>query len=294
MCNTLVLSKTWHVAKVFAPNNFQVARLLAICTKYIWQNNHEKIARCNLQAPISKGGLNLLPITEQALALQISDMLRIAHDPQPLWARIIKYWLADSIRNIKPEWRNLLGNSALKHVIGKKPIQHTLLLPPLKFFCATNTSKNENVRTIRSVLRSSVKLQIPGPTAQDLFLKTQNEWKEIFDHNFETLGKPRHANIRFLFLHNALPSLKNIQKWTRNNNLDINCKGCGEPETTLHIFECPRMFAVWTECILAIHPTVDLNTLPTKLITNPPKDLFIETLIHETTHQIWLARNTPV
>jgi len=35
VCNTLVLSKTWHVARVYTPNKHHCARLLAICAKYI-------------------------------------------------------------------------------------------------------------------------------------------------------------------------------------------------------------------------------------------------------------------
>jgi len=138
--------------------------------------------------PIAKGGLNLLPILDQTLALQVSDILRVSSEPQPLWARLTKYWLADSMRSIKPEWRTLLGNNVPKHVIGLKPIQHALILPPLKMFCKINTSQNINVRTIRSVLTSSAKTQVPGRHAQDLFLKTQSQWKEIFGHNFQTLG----------------------------------------------------------------------------------------------------------
>jgi len=102
VCNTLVLSKAWHVARVYTPSKHQCDRLLAICAKYIWQNDHEKIARDILQMPIAKGGLNLLPILDQALALQVSDTLRVSCEPQPLCARLTKYWLADSMRNLKP------------------------------------------------------------------------------------------------------------------------------------------------------------------------------------------------
>ena len=290
VCNTLVLSKTWHVARVYTPNKQQCARLLAICAKYIWQNEHEKIARDILSIPIAKGGLNLLPILDQALSLQISDMLRITCQPQPLWAGLAKYWLADSLRSLKPEWRKLLGNNAPKFVIGMKPLQHALIMPPLKLFCKSN-SKTQSVRTIRTVLTSSAKIQVPGRHARDLFHKTESEWKQIFKHDFQTLGKPRHANTRFLFLHNALPSLQNIQKWSRNRNANLGCKLCGQTETTPHIFECPGRFTVWTECILALHPKIKMETSPIGLITNPPNDVFIQTLVHETTHQIWLARN---
>jgi len=69
------------------------------------------------------------------------------------------------------------------------------------------------------------------------------------------------------------------------------CKLCGQIETTPHIFECPCRFTVWTECIIALHPTVKIETSPISLITNPPRDIFVQTLVHETTHQIWLARN---
>jgi len=191
ICNSLVLSKTWHIARVYAPNKHQCARLLAICAKYIWQNDHEKISRDILQMPISKGGLNLLPILDQALSLQISDTLGIADEPQHLWARLVKYWLADAMRSLKPEWRKLLGNNVPKHVIGLKPIQHALIVPPLKLFGKTTTSKNENVRTIRSVLTSSAQTQVPGRHAQDLFHKTYSEWKEIFGHDFQTLGETK-------------------------------------------------------------------------------------------------------
>jgi len=112
VCNTLVLSKTWHVARIYTPNKNHCARLLAVCAKYIWQNDHEKIARDITQIPIAKGGLNLLPILDQALALQISDVLRIAHKPQPLWAGLTKYWLADYMLSMKSEWKNLLRNNA--------------------------------------------------------------------------------------------------------------------------------------------------------------------------------------
>jgi len=76
-----------------------------------------------------------------------------------------------------------------------------------------------------------------------------------------------------------------------NKIINPKCKLCGGIETTHHIFECPYRTTVWMECMIALHPTVNLEMSPMCLITNPPNDLFVQSLIHETTHEIWLARN---
>jgi len=127
--NSLVLSKAWHVGRVFLPDPKNLRCLLRLCFQYIWGKKHEPVRREILHLPLDRGGINFLPFLKQCAALQISDLMHMCADDEPLWCPYAKYWIADRVKDLAPEWRGLANNNRPKHVIGKKPNHYETLMP---------------------------------------------------------------------------------------------------------------------------------------------------------------------
>jgi len=125
--NSLVLSKAWHVGRVFLPKPYFSKRILKLCCQYIMGGEHETVRREILHLPLDRGGLNFLPMVKQCIALQISDLLRIKSEEEPPWCAFARYWIGDRVKGLLDRWGDIVPNTRPKHVTGKKPKHFELL-----------------------------------------------------------------------------------------------------------------------------------------------------------------------
>lgn len=127
--NTLIFSKAWHIGRIFLPSEATVKKLDAIVFPYIWDSPGELVSRKNMKLPFDRGGVNLLPVRTQCIALQLQDFLKFGDDDAPTWVLFTRYWLSDRIAKVLENWKKFRSNSLLKHVVGTKPLHHITLLP---------------------------------------------------------------------------------------------------------------------------------------------------------------------
>ena len=150
--NAFVLSKAWHVGRTFLPDLKCLRNLIKLCFQYIWSKSHEPVRRETMLLPLDKGGVNLLPILKQCVALQVSDLLHMCTVDEPPWCEFAKYWIGDRVKGLLPEWRGFANNNRPKHVIGPKPQHFEILLPYVKKALNGLDGKTPTIKAIRRVL----------------------------------------------------------------------------------------------------------------------------------------------
>ena len=162
--------------------------------------------------------------------------------------------------------------------------------------------KTPSTKTFRTELIQNKGIQSPSPSSRaEMRANVQFEinWKKCCQSNYHTLGNPKAANTFLKLLHNALPCLQRLQRWRGGTFLrggSSICKICMKAnENVLHIFTCPNWKSVWRNTINIIKPCLKSGPTVHHLITNTfvsDNKRLVHAFIHETLHQIWLARNS--
>lgn len=294
--NTLVLSKAWFLARVFLPKNRHLKEIEATAFKYISANKHEKIARKILTLPVSSGGIGLLAVEDQCQSLQAASFAEITSSKPPVWTKIALMWLAGVLSVITPAWDSLYSNPYLTTL----PKHYELILPFLRKVYPALTA-TVTVRTIRMTYNKIQDVTSPTLSARshhDAALHpVVTHWEKSVKQNYETAGSPGPADTFFRFIHDALPSLVNINKWFRRHSSDT-CLFCNShPESTAHIFLCNHWYPVWDHFIPIIsilRGTASFSriSIPKLITLNYRKPCKICNLfIFQIMHLIYLARN---
>ena len=290
--NAIVLSKAWHVGRIFLPDPATLRRLLKLCFQYVWQSGHETVKRETISLPLERGGLNLLPALKHCAALQISDLLRINTTDEPPWCAFAKYWIGDKVKNFKPEWHDLASNNRPKHVIGKKPHHFELIVPQLREGIKALDGKTPTIKTIRRGLAGDV--FAPIPEAQKHFqsvLGPNSKWETRVKHTFDACVPAKHLDTKFLFLHNALPVMANIAKWNRwHDGQNPKCPFCRVTETPFHLVSCRVTSEISKFSMDLVEDVLPGGMSPVAFLTGHHRHVTARSLAAETLHQIWRVR----
>ena len=259
--NTILLSKAWHVGRVYMPTTEAIRKIQKIVFQYIWAKSHEPITRETLFQPCKKGGLGLLQIKNQCAALQIKDYFQLNMLRAPFWTQYAIFWNSKQLKLISSFWSQLPEYTLYRR---NKPIQHNLLLQYLAKINPIDLNPNLNVKKIRELIMKEDETEYPKKSARDQIEKdfgVKINWEKALKSNFTTLGSPKHANIFFRILHNAVPALTIVKKWYRDANMNTICKVCGiEDETPAHIFLCPVWKEVWDLILPYINDIANAQT----------------------------------
>ena len=271
--NTMVLSKTWYLSAVYPPTPQSLRQINNKIFNYIWNSKHERIKRESLQLPVTQGGVGLLPIQVQTQAIQL------------------KYF-NDNESNLKEQIMKIQ-----KKRTHKEPKYY---VNTNKLYKTIQPLKENTVREIRKTIQNK---KNPNPIIPTTSIRTQIEqeitiqdYTKTTKRNYNTIGKPKQANTFLHVLHNSIPSKHNIQKWYRNDTIDITCSYCTNPETTLHIFTCTQWNPIWTKVaqILQLQDTKWQPKNTADIIFHQPTQKAKSTIIHTTIHHIYMARNNKV
>ena len=108
--NTLALSKVWFVANFFPASKTTEKEIKKEISVYLWQSHYaEPVKRKILNLPASRGGLGILDVTQQCLALRTIHILQIQEREHPHESVFFqKYHLALSLSSLAankhPKW----------------------------------------------------------------------------------------------------------------------------------------------------------------------------------------------
>ena len=242
--NSMVLSKVWHVGRVFAPTRAMKEEIESVVYgPYIWQDKHPTVSRSVLQLPIARGGINALPMDTQCSALQIHDFMELGNEEQPVWCSLAKYWIIHDIRDLAPEWRQIYDRTPLKHVVGRRPNWHVELLGNLKnVLINLGTHKDLTVKKIRAGLTLSDRLPeaaLEGRKKVQEGISFRIDWEYWTEQGYLAGGLPKHEDVHYLLGYNALMTCANMAKWFRWGKGKGKCPRCNSPsETVTHVFLC--------------------------------------------------------
>jgi len=117
------------------------------------------------------------------------------------------------------------------------------------------------------------------------------DWKKQTSLIFMDSSVPaRHRDTTFKLFHDALPTRQNIARWGRRGRFNANCATCGNPETSVHVFQCLVNRALVSE-ILAIVSAIPSGAFElAKFPFVAPKHPLARSLLLETIHQLWRRR----
>ena len=177
--------------------------------EYIWKGKHQTISNSNLFKPIEQGGIGLLPPLDQTYALQVSDLFLIGEQVPPAWIFYARYWVSSKVFRFHQDWNFLNTNRFPRNVQGKVPLHLDVLLRRLKD-CVQLKAKTAS--NIRRHLTSKFEMLSPLPSQiQDLrdHVKYRVDWKTMYQHNFNTIGYPKSAEIYLKFILNTIKDGKN-------------------------------------------------------------------------------------
>ena len=121
-------------------------------------------------------------------------------------------------------------------------------------------------------------------------------WSEVLKMNYYTFGPPKSADTFFLFIHDCLPSLVNIRKWFKPK-LSTTCMICdSQPETSLHVFLCPRWVPVWHSVISILSQKYTVKSITSAFLPDLVRknSKLFNTFVFATMRHIWIDRNAKV
>eukprot|EP00111_Clytia_hemisphaerica_P010113 TCONS_00029571-protein len=259
--NSMVLSKVWHVSRVF-PAIWGIARKIdgIVFKSYIWQDKREAVAREILHRSIPQGGINLLSVSAQGLALRLHDLLEMGKENQPLWCYLAGYWLIHDLRNLRPAWSDTYARSHVKHVAGPLPTWHAELLMKLKIVLPKlKDVKPLTVAKIRGALGDEqppeVIARVRRTVQQDVSFEI--DWKAWYSNSVRVATMPKHRDVQYLAGYNALGSAGNLAKWLRWEEGKGRCPRCNAPvETIPHIFLCYGMHSYQKSILALLRPVL--------------------------------------
>ena len=230
LLNSLILSKGWHVGRVFLPPPDIARKIMKMIFRYMWKGGHEIVSRENVHKPVLKGGLGLLHVFRQCVALQLNDLNRLKNDHRPFWGDLVRFWGAVPLRGLLPRWSSLHNEPGPTHILGKKPLHHGLLFEQARTLCSRITDPNRDppVREIRGLLEVN-----KANTPKDLGSFSREvghdvDWRKWPRRTFSLVLPPLAKNSAFLLYHRALKTKVNLAKWFRNNSsMNVGCHLCG-------------------------------------------------------------------
>ena len=295
MANTLLLSKAWHIGRVFLPDKSTIRRLDALVFPYIWQPNRELIGRINMKLPFEKGGVNLIPVDTQCIALQLQDFLKIGDDAGPSWVHFTRYWLGDRVGSLLKEWKKLKSNSLPKHVIGEKPLHHREILPHALEVFPKICPRTSTAQSIRKQIQKKDSLTETAVKArryiQNLIPTVKICWKSMSKHVYGLAAPAKHCDIRFRITHNAILSNSNMARWQHTGRkVCPKCVKCGEIEDTLHVFLCRSFAPLRFDILNTLGAILEPGTKFVDLIFFKCGHPLVQSVIAETLHQMWSSR----
>ena len=293
LINSIILSKAWHVGRVFTPPKKWLSRIEKAVFHHFWKGSTETVARQTLKRPLNKGGINILPIFQQCVALQIKDLWRIKLEEKPPWIFFEIYWLIDRLRTLFPELLNLATNTP-KHVIGPKPRHHSDIL--LSLGLAQGELSNSQVVSTGKIRMSLAKIseEPDGLTKakrnlRDEIAQTLN-WKALNLSSHNGAFPAKHGDVRFLLSHDALLTRARLARWYKWTSSQSHCPRCTSPETSVHVFTCRKLKPLYNLAFKTLQPILKTGITLTELLFGELKQPLAQSLITELFHQIWRAR----
>ena len=308
LINTVLLSKVWYLANILIIPIWARKKINQIIFDTLWDTNSEPINRETLFKPLKNGGLNILNITNQNLALLIKHTLQITdQNNQTPWTFLAKYWLSHVVGNLNKSWQSLkFNNQTPKHIGTNIPTYYQKQIHTLKehknFFETITKITTKNIYNQLQTEKNTQTL-LRCETFWNTKFQKVLPWKNIWKHNFQAYTKPKCQNIIFKIHHNILPSNAILKTWQRHRGTQTTCcKACGECEDTLHIFAtCTLSKPIWNyfkQIILKIDPSQTFSNEEFTLLINlakynkhNPKSKLILTIITIILNQIWICRN---
>ena len=94
------------------------------------------------------------------------------------------------------------------------------------------------------------------PKAEEKWLRLRNinyDWGEVWKGACTSYAPEKQQETHYRLLHLSLPTLEQIRKWAKMENLNPNCKACRQNnknklETHLHLFfDCPQAYNLWRQ-----------------------------------------------
>lgn len=276
IANTLLLSKAWYVGRVFMPNKKITAKIMKLICAYIWKNKHEVVSRSDIIKPLKDGGLALLGLEQQCLALQVKD---VCPDTESLANNMANAWFEG-------------GN-------GPIPTYYKLIEKRLNEIDLKKEDFNgKTVKQIRTVIqKEQKKLKATHDAQATLNAQTRAfiDWEDLRRQNYNTFGSLKAANTFFLFQYNSLAVLKNVERWYRGKVKDVICPLCNKrEETQIHLFKCDVWKPVWEKLIEMLQEMNSDVYLVEELVhcQEPKNRKVLNTFVFQAMHEIYKARNS--
>jgi hypothetical protein len=311
--NTLALSKIWFVGNVFPINQITTKKIKKETSKYLWQSNHaEPVKREILNLPTYKGGLGILDVQNQCLALRIKHIFNILENANPHHLHYVqKYILAYSLTNFAkksyPKWMFLTRNDSPKS-LEPNPYYYKDIIDTLK---KHNTIFNLTQKSSKHIYNhlTNGNAKTPIHRIERLWeekLQRNLHWPQIWQRNFVSYAQGPSKNTLWRIYTDSLPTLEKLKKWRKNRGKgNDHCKTCHKQETTLHPFIfCPVARNVWKNFKIMFEKLLikkKFNTVDTlfQIITEelPPKNnlaKILTTVTNIITTELWKARNARV
>ena len=318
--NTLVLSKIWYVASAIpycsanknalfqnqdVPNFVQNFNNLIYF--FIWGHNSNPIKRNILQMPVNRGGIGILNVEIQSLALrtkQINQILKVSCKLPS--TKLARYWLAESLQSMsghanflsryvvttgeRPypllDYRSNRGYDSLITLIQcnstvKRKFQNLSNPPSCKsIYQALFAAENKDIAADQKWRR----LGFPMPHWENSWLALNSNRQQ------ENLWKLRHYILHFEDTINSMSG-------NQNNSIGLPCLTCNAQRNThVHIFlECAQAVRTWQllEPVIAkIDPARSIVTQKEWILglpgTNKRATIF-NTFVTAAINAIWIA-----
>ena len=322
--NTLVLSKLWYIAAVLPlfthsentphpthPVNY-LTEINNIIKDYLWNRNPEApppLSREILQKPRNSGGLGLLNVARQSIALRAKQWNQVLDQTtqESPGTRLARYFLANRV-NALPTCTRIAFLS-----------RHGETVPPINRHRGPFLNVNKGYRDIADVIRNHPTL-IENPAVQvtcklaykklcsrdTATVRGDERWASLgyslpaWQNGWQALNINFHQDILWKVRHIILNRYyeRNVQR-----TLEVpsaNCKYCMDRsrsivfDTHIHsLYHCPQAQRAWEQ----IHPIIDKANVPTQrnhLVIGIPgknnKSKIVNTIVIATLYKIWRAR----
>ena len=271
--NSLILSKIWYVATVIPATRFNGEKLHEYqenfikiieheILEYLWNHgNPFPLSRDIIYAPIAKGGLGVLNIEKQCIALRFKNLIKaiipgyITPDPLPS-IRFARHWLANDIANNYKPFTVFLNNYMLENDPPVPNKVYKILVDTARSPEILNIFEDiEKPPTTQKIYKQILLIPVIFPGVKrwhhERFFPNpdfSNSWETLLsNHLNEKFWRTRH------FILNRVDHI-NSMRANVNNPTGENCAYCKNflnrptPSKDTHVhclFHCPRIFQAW-------------------------------------------------
>jgi hypothetical protein len=186
-------------------------------SKYLWQSDYaEPVKREILSLPIIKGGLGILDLPKQSMALRLKHMCNLKQDlKQHDSIYIQKYLLAIPLLSIasrvNEKWQFLTENNFPK-TLNDPPFYLKDVIKTIRTNEDILKIKNKTTKNIYNYLNNPEKeLNIKrNETFWNLQFQKNLPWEKIWLRNFNSYAQGPCQNVVWRLLHNSLPTLEKL------------------------------------------------------------------------------------